>query len=83
MKLVREKVETGDIETVTQPEESEGLGNGAQILDLTELLQRSLKKGGGKEEREKPLAENPPRPAPIVQRPQPKVRISVALKKRS
>ncbi len=55
MKLVREKVETGDIETVTQPEESEGLGSGAQILDLTELLQRSLKKGGGKEEREKPL----------------------------
>ena len=55
MKLVHEKVETGDIETVIQPEESEGRGSGAQILDLTELLQRSLKKGGGKEEREKPL----------------------------
>jgi len=54
MKLVSEKVETGDIETVTQPEEAEGLGGGAQILDLTELLQRSLKKGGGKEERERP-----------------------------
>lgn len=55
MKLMHEKVETGDIETVIQPEESEGRGSGAQILDLTELLQRSLKKGGGKEEREKPL----------------------------
>jgi DNA end-binding protein Ku len=53
MKLVHEKVETGDIETVTQPEESDGLQGGAQILDLTELLQRSLKKGGGKEEGEK------------------------------
>ena len=56
MKLVHEKIETGDIATVTQPEESEGLGSSAQILDLTELLQRSLKKGGGKEEREKPPA---------------------------
>jgi DNA end-binding protein Ku len=53
MKLVHEKVETGDVETVTQPEESDVLQGSAQILDLTELLQRSLKKGGGKEEGEK------------------------------
>ena len=65
MKLVSEKVETGDIETVTQPEESEGLGNGAQILDLTELLQRSLKKGGGKEEREKPLGRKSAKAGPV------------------
>ena len=57
MKLVHEKAEKGDIETVTQPEESDTLPGGAQILDLTELLQRSLKKGGGKEEGEK----TPPR----------------------
>ena len=57
MKLVHEKAEKGDIETVIQPEESEALPGGAQILDLTELLQRSLKKGGGKEEGEK----TPPR----------------------
>ena len=57
MKLVHEKAEKGDIETVTQPEESDALPGGAQILDLTELLQRSLKKGGGKEEGEK----TPPR----------------------
>lgn len=49
MKLVHEKVETGDIQTVAQPEEVELQRSSAQILDLTELLQRSLKKGGGKE----------------------------------
>ena len=49
MKLVREKVETGDVQTVAQPEEVE-TQRSAQIVDLTELLQRSLKtsreKGG-------------------------------------
>ena len=49
MKLVHEKVETGDIQTVAEPEESERAG--AQILDLTELLKRSLKKDGEKEDR--------------------------------
>jgi DNA end-binding protein Ku len=53
MKLVHEKVETGDIQTVAQPEEVELQRSSAQILDLTELLQRSLKKGGDKEERAK------------------------------
>ncbi|WP_025039477.1 non-homologous end joining protein Ku [Nitrosospira briensis] len=48
MKLVHEKVETGDIQTVAQPEESETAPGSAQILDLTELLQRSLKKSGDK-----------------------------------
>lgn len=42
MKLVNQKVETGDIQSVVQPEEGEP-SRGAQILDLTELLQRSLK----------------------------------------
>lgn len=48
MKLVHQKAETGDIQSVVQPsEQAETSGGGAQILDLTELLQRSLKKGGG------------------------------------
>jgi DNA end-binding protein Ku len=42
IKLVNKKVETGDIQSVVQPEEEES-PRGAQILDLTELLQRSLK----------------------------------------
>ncbi|SFN66126.1 non-homologous end joining protein Ku [Nitrosospira briensis] len=54
MKLVLEKVETGDIQTVAQPEEAETGRSSAQILDLTELLQRSLKKSGDKEDNEKP-----------------------------
>lgn len=48
MKLVRQKAETGDIQSVVQPERAETSAGGAQILDLTELLQRSLRKGGGK-----------------------------------
>lgn len=50
MKLVRQKAETGDIQSVMQPEEPETSAAGAQILDLTELLQRSLRKGGGKDD---------------------------------
>ncbi|SOD41418.1 non-homologous end joining protein Ku [Nitrosovibrio sp. Nv4] len=53
MKLVHEKVETGDIQTVAQPEEAEAARGSAQILDLTELLQRSLKKGGDKDEEDR------------------------------
>jgi DNA end-binding protein Ku len=52
MKLVEQKAEKGEIQTVARPEEAEEVRTGAQILDLTELLQRSLK-GGGKEDREK------------------------------
>ncbi|ARO87628.1 Ku protein [Nitrosospira lacus] len=50
MKLVRHKAETGDIQSVVQPELAETSAGGAQILDLTELLQRSLKKGGGRKD---------------------------------
>jgi DNA end-binding protein Ku len=59
MKLVNQKVETGDIQSVVQPEEGES-PRGAQILDLTELLQRSLKskesEGGQKRTSEKGTA---------------------------
>jgi DNA end-binding protein Ku len=59
MKLVHEKVETGDIQTVSQPEESEAASGSAQILDLTELLQRSLKKSGDKEDSGKAPGKKP------------------------
>jgi DNA end-binding protein Ku len=50
MKLVQRKAEAGKTESVTplEPlEEGEGTSS-AKILDLTELLQRSLRQGGGK-----------------------------------
>jgi DNA end-binding protein Ku len=45
LQLVKEKVEAGDTETVTRPEEGEEETGGAKIYDLTEMLQRSLNKG--------------------------------------
>lgn len=45
MQLIKEKVDAGDTETVSQPEDHEPAGTGAKILDLTEMLQRSLGKG--------------------------------------
>jgi len=50
LRLVDRKVAAGQTETVTQPEPEEGQGaesRGAKIIDLTELLQRSLRQGGG------------------------------------
>ncbi|MDQ0043986.1 non-homologous end joining protein Ku [Variovorax boronicumulans] len=53
LRLVDRKVKAGQTETVTQPDPEEGQsteGKGAKIIDLTELLQRSLRslrsKGG-------------------------------------
>lgn len=46
MKIIDRKVKAGDTETVLQPEE-EAPSGGAEILDLTELLARSLKGGRG------------------------------------
>ncbi len=57
MKLVHQKVEKGDLQSVIQPEQAETPSGGAQILDLTELLQRSLKKGKSKGDHEKAPAE--------------------------
>ncbi len=45
MALVDRKVKAGKTETVIQPEE-EAPSGGAQVIDLTELLARSLKSGG-------------------------------------
>jgi DNA end-binding protein Ku len=49
MALVKRKAKEGKLENVAQPEESDEAGarSGAKIIDLTELLQRSLRKGGG------------------------------------
>ena len=50
LRLVDRKVAAGQTETVTQPEPEEGEGTegrGAKIIDLTELLQRSLRQGSG------------------------------------
>ncbi len=44
MALVKKKAEAGDTEKVVQPDE-EDPGKGADIIDLTELLQRSLRGG--------------------------------------
>lgn len=43
--LVKEKVESGDVESVAQPETQEQASGGAKILDLAEILRRSLDKG--------------------------------------
>lgn len=47
MKLVERKVEAGQTETVIQPEAAEERAPASNVVDLTELLQRSLK-GGAK-----------------------------------
>lgn len=72
MKLVHQKVEKDDIHSVIQHEEPETPSGGAQILDLTELLQRSLKKGKDGEGHEKPPTKTPGKengaktPAPAI-----------------
>ncbi|MGF6349668.1 Ku protein [Variovorax sp. W2I14] len=51
LRLIDRKVKAGQTETVTQPDPEEGQsteGKGAKIIDLTELLQRSLRSKGGK-----------------------------------
>jgi DNA end-binding protein Ku len=56
MALVKRKAKEGKLENVVQPEEGEEpeARSGAKIIDLTELLQRSLRKGGGDAPKEKP-----------------------------
>ncbi|WP_418118945.1 Ku protein [Variovorax sp. 350MFTsu5.1] len=75
LRLVEKKVKAGQTETVTQPEPEEGEqaeGRGAKVIDLTELLKRSLRKGGGararsedaeEEEEEQEEEPRPRRPA--------------------
>ncbi|WP_019655665.1 non-homologous end joining protein Ku [Variovorax atrisoli] len=81
LRLVDKKVKAGQTETVirSDPEEGEAqdTGRGAKVIDLTELLKRSLRKGGGgggrarnadaeeedEEEEEEPEAPRTRRPA--------------------
>jgi DNA end-binding protein Ku len=56
MKLVQQKVDAGQTETVIKPEaQEEGVPATSNVVDLTELLQRSLRSGGkgGAKEKEK------------------------------
>jgi DNA end-binding protein Ku len=48
MKLVEKKVDAGQTETVTEPDAEEKVGAPSNIVDLTELLQKSLRRGGAK-----------------------------------
>lgn len=50
MKLVHKKVKAGKTETVLQPEEDTPSTEGAKVIDLTELLKQSLKRGGGRKD---------------------------------
>ncbi len=51
LRLVDKKVKAGQTETVIRPDpeesEAQDAGRGAKVIDLTELLKRSLRKGGG------------------------------------
>lgn len=47
LQLVKDKVEAGEVEAVGEPEAQEAEPRGAKILDLTEMLRRSLDKGAG------------------------------------
>lgn len=46
--VVKEKVKAGQGEHIVKPLEGEEVKTSADIIDLTELLRRSLRKGGGK-----------------------------------
>jgi DNA end-binding protein Ku len=48
MDLVDKKVKAGQTEAVEQPDAGEKPDKTAEIIDLTEMLQRSLKRGGAK-----------------------------------
>ena len=58
MALVKRKAKEGKLENVVQPEEGEEpeARSGAKIIDLTELLQRSLRKGGGDAPKARPAS---------------------------
>jgi len=67
LRLVDRKVKAGQTETVTQPEPEEGQSSeskGAKIIDLTELLQRSLRSKGGAKAKAADDEEDEEEPAP-------------------
>ena len=63
MKLVNQRVKAGKTESVTPLEHfEEGAATGAQIIDLTELLKRSLKNPAGKSAAKPVAAKKPAAP---------------------
>ena len=77
LRLVDRKVAAGQTETVTQiePEEGQALeSRGAKIIDLTELLQRSLRKGGGGKAAAASEDSDDEEEAPAATRPRPKAK---------
>ena len=62
MKLVETKAKAGDTETVTKLEEAPSSHTGAEVIDLTELLKRSLR-GKGAAATSKPAAKKSAKPA--------------------
>jgi DNA end-binding protein Ku len=65
MALVRRKAESGETETVVQPEAGEAPAKTADVIDLTELLKRSLKGGG---EHARPVRKAATKAAPAKKR---------------
>ncbi|MEJ8851833.1 Ku protein, partial [Variovorax rhizosphaerae] len=66
MKIVQKKVKAGDTETVIEPEE-EAPEQNANVIDLTELLQRSLKGSKGSAARKR--AEEEAKPPAAAKKP--------------
>lgn len=56
-KVVEAKVKAGEGEHIMKPIEGEELQPSADVIDLTELLRRSLRKGAGKESAAEPAGE--------------------------
>jgi DNA end-binding protein Ku len=94
--LVEEKVKAGQGEAISKPLPGEEMKASADIIDLTELLRRSLRKGAGKEEEkaEAPArgasrrsAANDEEPAPVrraaAAKPSPRTSTSAPAKPRS
>ncbi len=65
--VVEQKVKAGEGEHIMKPLEGEEVKTSADIIDLTELLKRSLRKGGGKAEAEEE-ADKPAAPKPASRR---------------
>ncbi|MES2241572.1 MAG: Ku protein [Pseudomonadota bacterium] len=83
MALVKQKVKQGKVETVEQAETSDGSsGNaGAKIIDLTELLQRSLQHKGGTAG--KPTAKTPAKAASAMPARKPAAKTTAASRRRA
>ncbi len=68
MALVEKKAKAGDAETVLQPEEEAPAAKAGNVIDLTELLQRSLKGGGKAKQAAKAQPEAEPKRKPAAKK---------------